>query len=459
MKILIAGLSSQSATAVELIARAIWIDATFQIVSRDNVSALPQQTLDAVRCDICVVDLSGLGWGARSEETEIQLEIFLADRNAVLLVAAGDGGGWLNGYAPGAPRRVRAVLQRPASVAALRQELLRLVSRDAQPVPAKPRASKSPAAISLRGEHVVVNVPEGASVIGRATPIAIPIARAPIGLRAQNFESEREQLPSIFAAGKKRGRHGAPTDLTPPIADASQMPIASTGRGLSLAAGGYAALLAACPDAGRNQYLNLILKIVMSGLPHELHVTTATGAVFHPAGGWVASNIRSASRDQLLLHPVMLQTVDAYELPAESADERAAVLFGHRDDGRRPLPSFMWSLAFRAFDQTPPESVGDLRFQLHRFPNFTRLPKASDLFLQLSSVCIRAPQSITDLQRTFSGAPPNRITQFVVCALLSGMATVLPPDVGAATSTTPPKPRAPAKRMRGMFKALLEKLF
>ncbi|MDS4013230.1 MAG: hypothetical protein RKP46_02610, partial [Candidatus Accumulibacter sp.] len=258
------------------------------------------------------------------------------------------------------------------------------------------------------------------------------------------------------------GRYSAPVVPPHPLVRSDRRASAFSITGYSLDENAYSALLAACPDIARNPYLNLICNIVMRRSPSELRITTRTGAVFFPAENWVASNISTAFRKRLTQHEMMLQIVQVHQLQEEHAHDRAARLFGRRGDGPRSLDAFMWSLVFTTFEQSPPVSVGDLHFQVHRFPNFARLHKMPDLFSQLSQVCMRQPQSLSGLKRAFSKYDPNLVTLFVACTILSGVATVLQTSSSAsseAASRSKRDPERAAARRTGLFRSLLDKLF
>ncbi len=258
------------------------------------------------------------------------------------------------------------------------------------------------------------------------------------------------------------GRYSAPVVPPHPLVRADRRTNAFSITGYSLDESAYSGLLAACPDVARNPYLNLICNIVMRRSPSELRITTRTGAVFFPAENWVASNISTAFRKRLTQHEMMLQIVQVHQLQEEHAHDRAARLFGRRGDGPRSLDAFMWSLVFTTFEQSPPVSVGDLHFQVHRFPNFARLHKMPDLFSQLSQVCMRQPQSLSGLKRAFSKYDPNLVTLFVACTILSGVATVLQTGSSAGTEGATRSKRDTAHkaaRRTGLFRSLLDKLF
>ena len=123
MRTLLAIPSHQSATAVELIVRSLWPGATFVRLARSVRTSVPQQSIAAVQCNLCVFDLLGLGWSHWSADNETMLDILLAGRSAVLFLPPGAGGGWLADRSSGAAQLPRIMLQRPVSAGTLREAL------------------------------------------------------------------------------------------------------------------------------------------------------------------------------------------------------------------------------------------------------------------------------------------------------------------------------------------------
>lgn len=410
VKILIAGLSQQSATAVELTAKRVWSDPSFVRPPRSITNALEELSPEAMACDIGVFDLLGLGLAHWTGEQEAELQVLMAKRPSIVLLPPG-GGGWLNTVRPGIYDPVPLVLQHPVLVASLHDAL------DA-----------------LRQRHLS-------------------------GPRTSS--SEGRQSEPAMAHHRGQGRFGAPVApevYSPPLAETGQLAKVSAITGAEFEEG-YFALLSACPDIVSNPYLNLICTLVMKNSPHEMRVTAQTAAVIHPTENWVSSNISTTFQHRLMHHKLMLKLVEVVELPQEALYAHSQALFGRRVDGRRPLNTFMWRLVFNTFEDCPPVAVGDIHFCLNQIADFTRLPKVPDLFLQLSLVCMRQPQSITGLQRTFLRHDPNQITLFVVCAILSGMANVLHGSRPNILPSPRPTPTPDATRKRGFFKSLLDKLF
>ena len=577
MKVLIAGFSPQSTTAIELIVGSLWSDVAFVKLSRGASLSLSSPSDETQRCSLCIVDLLGLGMALWSATREAELQAFLSGRHAILFVPAGGSDDWLNALQPGRLGPSRIVLQHPASTASLRAavETLRehaqaesmaeaqaqedaeeAIDRhdaariDLPPMPSEPvettvhEEPAAPAAGDLpratinaddRDESATItnrllrdersperpshdeaaqpnaseatSAPSGEAAVDAATDrraaravtlsvdetSAAQVAVDPPGEAVASFDTRplRQRWPDELtvpnepagrlaaantaggapAAGfefmamtpdESDGRYSAPVVPPHPLVRSDRRTTAFSITGYSLDENAYSALLAACPDIARNPYLNLICNIVMRRSPSELRITTRTSAVFFPAENWVASNISTAFRKRLTQHEMMLQIVQVHQLQEEHAHDRAARLFGRRGDGPRSLDAFMWSLVFTTFEQSPPVSIGDLHFQVHRFPNFARLHKMPDLFSQLSQVCMRQPQSLSGLKRAFSKYDPNLVTLFVACTILSGVATVLQTGSSASTEGVARGKRDPSRtaaRRTGLFRSLLDKLF
>lgn len=122
MKILIAGASAQTHEAVARIARSLWSDVTLVQLARGVGATVPVQPFAASRCDLCVLDVMGLGWSQWFPEHAARVETLLAERSAILLLPPDCGGGWLSAPAF-STRHDRAILRRPISAGALRNAM------------------------------------------------------------------------------------------------------------------------------------------------------------------------------------------------------------------------------------------------------------------------------------------------------------------------------------------------
>lgn len=497
MKVLIAGLSDQSAAAMERVVGAVYPGAQVIRQQRGVSVDSPQAWAVAQSCDLCIVDLIGLGLARWTHTRQQQLQaLVLSDHCAIVLAPPGDGGGWLQALQASGAARV--TLQHPLRATTMRTTLQDLrtqdeaaakaaakaLSRAARPA-AQPALQPAPQALpSLASVKVVL--PEPVELHDALDDVPLHEARstAPAQPPTQQHAelplapSPAPPLPSLPPLSsprlrRGRGRLGAPLppawDEAPETfsvapdeeARAEPQPTLAQPDAFGLTPEALQALQAVCPEASQNAYLQLICHAALKPEPQEFQIGSHSGLVVNAAQNWVVSNISSALRKRLTAHALMLQIVESRALPDEEAFAIAARLFGRRQDGRRPLDTFVWGLAYNTFESALPQATGDLRLQLRRFPNFTRMVAQPDLFIQLALLCLQAPQSLEDLQRRFSRHDPRLVTLFVLCAVLSGSASVLPalPQVQAGPVVT----AAPAKRrnLPGLqfFRALLDKLF
>lgn len=466
MKVLIAGLSDPSAVAMERIVGVVYPGAEVIRQRRGVSMGSPKAWSVADGCDLCIVDLIGLGLARWTDERQLQLQsLVLNEHCAIVIAPPGDGGGWLQALQ--ASGTARLTLQHPLTATTVRKALADLRAQDEAAAKATSRAlsrASRPAAVPIATQRpaprvalpelvelhdVLENVPDPdpdtalaalATVSKAHVPVVPVVPVLPVSPVATAEPAQAEPPPALAVA--------------PVLEEAGPDPFGLTPAALN-------ALRAACPEAGQNAYLNLICQAVLKPEPQEFQIGSHSGVVIHSAQNWVASNISAALRKRLTAHAMMLQIVESRPLAGDQALARAMRLFGRRQDGRRPLDTFMWNLAYTTFEADLPHAKGDLRFQLERSPNFTRMEPQPDVFIQLALLCLRAPQSLLDLQRSFSRHDPRLVTMFVVCAVLSGTATVLPSvaEVQAGRSEAP----APAKRRNRpglqFFRSLLEKLF
>lgn len=509
MKVLIAGLSDPSATAMERVVVSVFPGARVLRQQRGVGLQSPDPWSVARRCDLCIVDLIGLGLARWTAERLDQLQsLVLGEHSAVVLAPPGDGGGWLEALpALQANGGLRVLLQHPLRASTMRKvlgdmrphaeaeaaaraatsKLLAKAARPAQPsarpvpaaAPAQGPASASasatprlparlparaPAELQLgRPPYAPVELRDVLSHVPRHDPRATQRAAqgavqravpAPAGVPSRPAPVPARVLRAAPATARRRGRLGAPL---PPAWDEApdtfsvtsdepapaSAPAAVVHEAFGLTQQAFDALLAACPEAGQNAYLQMICTAALKGVPQEFQIGSHSGVVVHSAQNWVASNISSALRKRLTAHAMMLQIVESRPLQEDEAFTTAARLFGRRQDGRRPLDTFVWGLVYSTFEAAPPLAQGDLRLQLRRFPNFTRMAPQPDLFIQLALLCARAPHSIDELVRIFARHDPRLVTLFAMCAILSGSASVLPARQ-AAEATPPAAPVAAA---------------
>jgi hypothetical protein len=481
MELLLAGTSPQSAAAMEIVAGGVHPDLKTLVIPRGNQPGLPADSAATRRCQLCVLDLVGLGLARWSAQRQADLLEFLADRPAALLVPANlDSSGSAPGWSQLASPRL-LLLPQPVQTAHMREALLQL---RAQASHSQPTAGTLQAAPSMRSAPALptadlpptVAVPEPADATPTQAartvppepttpppPLVPPVPSAaprPVASWTQDINTPaRSATPSmaqaLFALANTGNRHWEldldlpllqeplepedllttiPAVLHPEIERYAPMEAAPNPpatelkpRPCGLNEFGYASLLAACPGIGSVPYLVLVADVAMRDTATGLQVSTHTATVFCPQENWVASNVSTAFRKRLTQHKLMLHLLEVQPLTPDEAMARAqdAVLRGRRANGCRPLDAFLWSLAYCTFEKDVPPFVGDLKFSLHQMPNFPRLPTVPDAFLQLSLACLRQPRSVSGLVKAFGQVDPKLVHLFVICAMVSGMAQPL----------------------------------
>ncbi len=494
-RVLIAGMTPQTASAVELIVRAVF--GAVAIVRHDRGPALAPAAVAAQARpdDLCVVDLLGFGWARWSVALEqaLRQELF-GPRPAIVLLPPG-GSDWAARLAdhatehsgpvtPGAGQPLRLMLVHPASMTAMRGALQRLcdalpaghgpgTQRDApapDPAAARPLLAGLAGRVGLGalGGRVRALVQPPAPVISpAASPAPVPLP-APAALAWPDTQppAPDTQAPRRAPARGDAGRSAPAPAAAPPAA----VPVPRAVQPFRLDPDARAAVAAACPAVAANPFLSLVLGVVSHATPHAFHIGRQTGAIFHPAHNWVASNIATALRKRLTQHRLMLEIAQVQALDEDQARIQAQLLYGRRSDGRRTLDGFVWALVYNTFEDDLPVVDGSLGLQLRRLPNFTRLPEVPDAFVQMALLCLQGPQNVAGLRRAYPGVHPGQVGLFVLCALLSGLATALPARAVAAPApahrpampATPAPAAAPVRTAappRSFIRSLLAKLF
>lgn len=479
-------MTPQTASAVELIVRAVF--GAVPIVRHDRAPGLAAAVVarQARPGDLCVVDLLGFGWArwSTAHEQALRLEL-IGPRPAIVLLPPG-GGDWpihLADHAgehgspaqprPGSP--LRLMLPHPASMTAMRGALQRHC--DAVPDPgaaaAAPRARLGSLAERVRAlvQPLAPTPPPALALAAAPTsrwPDTLPPPPPPPAPRV----APRAAATAAPVAAPVAALVAAPvaSSVAAPVAAPVASPAPAAPRAeqaFRLGAEARAAVAAACPAVAANPFLSLVLGVVTRDTPHAFHIGRQTGAIFDPQHNWVASNIATALRKRLTQHRLMLEIAEVQALDTAQAQDQARSLYGRRGDGRRALDGFLWALVYNTFEDELPAVDGTLGLQLRRLPNFTRLPPVPDAFVQMALLCLQGPQSVAALRRAYPAVHPDQVGLFALCALLSGLAVATPgPDAGHGARTAPPSAAAPpppagraAAPQRSFIRSLLAKLF
>ncbi len=441
MRVLVAGLSTQSSAAVELIIGSVFRGAKVIQHPRGPGCTTIALASEVGHCDLCVVDLAGLGWGVRTPEREAALQdSVLGDRPAIVLLPSADGG-WARSAVLNDRPQPRIGLSQPASMTSLQEALLLLRRR-------------APDHWAPRTDHPLrpTGRPPSATAPGAGTaPDRGPAKSEAVVLG----DPPSSAAPAVAHRVEDRASPG-PTGLA---AGADDCAVVVAPARFRLSGASRDALAQACPKLRDEAFLNLVLDLLVRGTACEIRIGSRAGIVLCPERNWAASNLSVALRKRIAQHRPMLDIIESRSLSSSEAARVARGLFGRRRDGRRPLDTFVFSFVHALLGEDPPEVDGDLAFVLRRFPDFTRLQPAVDLYLQLALHSLQRTQTAAELRATFSRHDPRQISLFIVCALLCGIATIPSP---APRSGPPPTNRAehrPAPTRLGFIRSLLAKLF
>ncbi|HMS26856.1 MAG TPA: hypothetical protein PKC80_05730 [Burkholderiaceae bacterium] len=453
MKILLIGLSRGSAIAVEMLASVVWSDPEYARIERNMTATLgeiPRQMRDY---DLCMIDLLGIGYSRCNAEREIALKQIILSRPALIFIPPGSGGGWLTSEMLQDCKLQTAKhclqVQHPISTTILREamkELQRKISLKMHDtdLPANKLESKQ-ISTSLADKQVtphqeIYNFETIADIVSDTTELT----RKGLG----RWGGPQHKLPSISNQNLSANAIEQGAQI-PPVAP------------FKLTEFNYAYLIAAAPALKDNQYLALTYQCLLYPNPTELRIASHSATVFCPNENWVASNVSKALVSRMISHGMMVKLATVSHITDDNQKQRALALSSDQTDKRKALDAEVWRLVFHVMREKPIFSNVDVRFQLNRFPNFTRIHGMPDVYIQLALLCMRQPQTLKGLQSLFPQQDPQLITLFVACALSSGMANVL------THTSSYPKPTAESlpmfthkpARNRSFLRSLFDKLF
>ena len=390
--ILLVGLSGPEAGAIEILFARRWPSLRTDRLARGERLGIPEQSVQAKNCSSCLVDLASLGLRKRSEETETALMDFLAGRPAILLSRDLEGH-WLERPLGHSVEQPIVVVQRPFSSADLLAAMAPLLVAVEQRKTPSAAAGTRKAALAANGTNV------------RATDLVRPSPRKIV-------------------------------------------------RGIGLRKGALAVLLNVFPELRAQPLIALGERILTATEAVQMRLNKDVMFVACVQQGWLASGIRLPMLLKMLSTSPMLDQMAIQPLSNAEAEVVVRERFGdlqHRM--RHPLDTLVWELAATRLEGVSLQPKGDLRLQLKRLPNFTRLNAVGPLDGQLAAICAREPRTLAELIQQFP-ASKQQVYRFAVLSLLSGIGEVMPDQSLAAMRT----PAQDAQR-RSFFKSLLDRLF
>ncbi len=125
--LLLAGLPDREVAIIEVLVSMTWRDLSCIALKHRRLPSAPVQDAPARDCQLCLVDLAGLGLREHSSQNQARLLALLEGRSAVLLVRGDDGEGWSNASLALPPRQQLEILTRPYGSAALKEALQKIM--------------------------------------------------------------------------------------------------------------------------------------------------------------------------------------------------------------------------------------------------------------------------------------------------------------------------------------------
>ena len=475
--ILLAGIVDKEAAAIEIMVGMYWREHTCVTLGRNAELSLPRQSSPAcTACQLCIVDLFGLGMRRHSEAHEQRLLEFLGRRPAVLLVR-GLETGWMERAWPVTARQQVQCLMAPYNAQSLRNAISQLLqAQEALPdttpqeptrvpnMPSNAGTANAPLPAWRRAEEFAKRLQQVGS---RPVALTAPPLRTPLA----DVDKSVQPAPAL----------ATPTTAVPltdwqasgwtqKVAPALQ-PLADQAGAAGLGRGAMESLLAMCPMLRSLPIVALAMKIVTSKSPQLLKVQPDTEIVLNFRQGWLVSNLSILSLRKLAstLTPQLASSAHAVQLSEPYIESLVRQRFNGRFLGVQvALDEVTWHLLGDAIKDQTLVPTGDMRIQLRRFPNFNALGDTTSFDIQLATLCACAPHWVSDLLRAFP-RQEQAVLRFVVLATASGLMGVLADESPNAQAQQGPAPVAWPKKsldpepqvraQRSFFKSLLEKLF
>jgi hypothetical protein len=414
-----------------------------------TVDYLPGRALPPA--DFCVIDMAGIGLGQWSSKAEVDLIRLLGGQSALLLLSANTV--WPD-KVQGHTRQRLHCLVKPYNSEDMRAALGRLglgapaPGRAASPPPFATRPAEPPPFVA-RPAAPPAAAPATASESAAAPAAASPAAAAPATVlqSAAIAQSATKAPPAAMFM-----RPAAPA-----LAPAQHRHIVHAALPLH---DSLHALRTMFPDLQRHRLLGRLLDMMASGRVQELRLTLHHSIVLHPAEGWVVHNVAPAMLERLVHDGSAVAAMNVRELDASQALLRAS----QSQYTRTALDTFLWTLAESSLGRQTPPALRDAELTLTSMPGFTRIPGVGNLPLQLAAICVRLPQTMSNLRAAFPEQDPCDISRFILLSTVSGLGSLslVAVAAGAAARSRPAAPR-PARPVRaeasGFFRAMLQKLF
>lgn len=328
--ILLAGLVDKEAAAVEIMVGMYWPDRSCVTLARSPGLRVPQRADQAcAACELCIVDLFGLGMRRHSEAHEQRLLEFLDGRLAVLLLR-GLENGWMERVLPLAPGQKVHCLMAPYKAHSLRECISKIFQAQVTLAGAKPPV---PTWVpSMSNSAPAVDAPETVSKSALAEPLPAWRRAGELAKRLQlvNNSTAASKSPSVqrpFAAVDKTTKHAQETEpstaalqfgrQTSSLQKKAQPVLRQQAGAVGLGCGAMDVLLTMFPMLRSLPIVALGMKIVSSKGPQLIKVKRDTEIVLNFRQGWLVCDLAEAELRKLALTPNLASSMQIVHLPEQ----------------------------------------------------------------------------------------------------------------------------------------------
>jgi len=473
--VMLAGFSDKDAAAIEMMIGRRWPELKVVRLPRVPELSLPTQNQDALACDSCIVELGGCGLRMRTAEGEAQLEAFLSGRPSVL-VWAGECDSWSQARVSAIRGRRKRLIKSPYTSTELLEAMAEVLAQDdeAALTPGRAATAMAPVKQANAEDAAEGSVDQSMPAWRRALLLAERLKRdmrsgadaGSVGKPATGNAESRQDAVAVAVNQGVSGRESGSATATATGMAQVMVPVDQVALGMERRRRAVASVLEVFPDLRTAPVMKAAQQLVAHDQALLVQLNRDVAMFGCIGSGWVASGISFRVLLRMLASSDILARVEMREMTQAQAEDMLRERFGDLADRmRHPVDMLIWELVSARIKGRALQPRGDLRLYLRSLPNFPLLESVGPLDIQLAAICGRGPQSISGLVARFPGHE-QEVCRFAVLGLLSGClgrveefasGSVATIESASRTATASAAQSAPPKR--GVFKALLDRLF
>lgn len=473
--VMLAGFSDKDAAAIEMMIGRRWPELKVVRLARVPELSLPTQNQDALACDSCIVDLGGCGLRMRTAEGEAQLEAFLSGRPSVL-VWAGECDSWSQARVSAIRGRRKRLIKSPYTSTELLEAMAEVLAQDdeAALTPGRAATAMAPVKQANAEDAAEGSVDQSMPAWRRALLLAERLKRdmrsgadaGSVGKPATGNAESRQDAVAVAVNQGVSGRESGSATATATGMAQVMVPVDQVALGMERRRRAVASVLEVFPDLRTAPVMKAAQQLVAHDQALLVQLNRDVAMFGCIGSGWVASGISFRVLLRMLASSDILARVEMREMTQAQAEDMLRERFGDLADRmRHPVDMLIWELVSARIKGRALQPRGDLRLYLRSLPNFPLLESVGPLDIQLAAICGRGPQSISGLVARFPGHE-QEVCRFAVLGLLSGclgrveeFASGSVATIESASRTATASAAQPAPPKRGVFKALLDRLF